>query len=126
MFLVKKATKPLGIGSIIKVSKENLNKYYTKKSGAYNDRLTDQKYIVLGKVNSCDQKIIRVINVFTGSYQQGNTNYFIGRKKARLTFLALSVIEDTKQSYTSIFGDIGRLDVQDKLLKVHGICITKV
>jgi len=119
MFLVKKATKPLGIGSIVKVKKESLDIYSTKKSGAFNDGLTGKKYIVLGKINSCDQKILRVIEVYTLSYPQGNANYFMSRKRARLTFLALSTIEDTKESYTSIFGEEGRNEVQTKLLNTY-------
>ena len=125
MFLVKKATKPLGIGSIVQVSREKLEIYYKKKSGGFNDKLTDQKYIILAKINSCEQNILRVLNVYTGSYPQGNANYFMARKKARLTFLALSVIEDAKQSYLTVFGYDGKKEVQDNILKIHGANIAR-
>jgi len=126
MFLVKKATKPLGIGSIVAVSKEKLDTYYKKKSGGFNDRLTGQRYIVLSKINSCDQKIIRVLNIHTLSTQDSNTIRFLTPKKLRLTFLALSAIEDAKQSYTSIFGESGKKDVQEDLLRVYGASISKI
>lgn len=126
MFLVKKATKPLGLGSMVKVSKEKLDIYSKKKSGGFNDNLTDQKYIVIGKVNSCDQKIVRVLHIYTGSTNEYNTSYFTSRKKARLTFLALSIVEETKQSYLAVFGGNGKKEVQDNILRIHGANITRV
>lgn len=126
MFLIKKATRPLGIGSIVKVSQNKLDIYYKKKSGGFNDELTDQKYIILAKMNSCEQKILRVLNVYTRSHPQVNTNYFMARKKVRLTFLALSAIEDTKQSYSTVFGDDGKKEIKDNILKTHGVNITRI
>ena len=126
MLLVKRAAKPLGIGSIVKITSEALNVYYSKKSGGFNDRLTDQKYIVLGKMNSCDQKIIRLIPIQTTSYPVGNANTFRLSKKRKLLFVALSAVEDSKQSYLSIFGADGRNEVLNHLLRVHGIHVTKV
>lgn len=126
MLLVKRATKPLGIGSIVKITSEALNIYYSKKSGGFNDRLTDQKYIVLGKMNSCDQKIIRLIPIETRSYPGGNANYFRLSKKRKLLFVALSAVEDSKQLYLTIFGEDGRNEVQNHLLRVHGISVTKI
>jgi hypothetical protein len=126
MLLVKRATKPLGVGSIVKVTPEALRTYGTKKSGTFNDRLTDKKFIVLGKVNSCEQKIIRVIEIQTGSYPDGNASQFRYQKKQKLRFISLSSIEDSKQTYFSIFGTDGRLEVQAKLLNAHGLNITKV
>jgi len=126
MLLVKRATKPLGIGSIVKITSEALNIYYSKKSGGFNDRLTYQKYIVLGKMNSCDQKIIRLIPIQTTSYPEGNANHFRLSKKRKLLFVALSAVEDSKQSYLSIFGADGRNEVQNHLLITHGINVTKV
>lgn len=125
MLLVKRATKPLGIGSIVKITSEALNIYYSKKSGGFNDRLTDQKYIVLGKMNSCDQKIIRLIPIQTTAYPEGNANHFRLSKKRKLLFVALSAVEDSKQSYLSIFGADGRNEVQNHLLITHGINVTK-
>jgi hypothetical protein len=121
MLLVKRATKPLGVGSIVKVTPEALRTYGTKKSGTFNDRLTDKKFIVLGKVNSCEQKIIRVIEI-----PDGNASQFRYQKKQKLRFISLSSIEDSKQTYFSIFGTDGRLEVQAKLLNAHGLNITKV
>jgi hypothetical protein len=126
MLLVKRATKPLGIGSIVKITSEALNIYYSKKSGGFNDRLTDQKYIVLGKMNSCDQKIIRLMPIQTTSYPEGNANHFRISKKRKLLFVALSAVEDSKQSYLSIFGADGRNEVQNHLLITHGINVTKI
>lgn len=126
MLLVKRATKPLGIGSIVKITSEALNIYYSKKSGEFNDRLKDQKYIVLGKMNSCDQKIIRLMPIQTASYPEGNENHFRLSKKRKLLFVALSAVEDSKQSYLSIFGADGRNEVQNHLLTTHGISVTKV
>lgn len=126
MLLVKRATKPLGIGSIVKITSEALNIYYSKKSGGFNDRLTGQKYIVLGKMNSCDQKIIRLMPIQTTSYPEGNANHFRLSKKRKLLFVALSAVEDSKQSYLSIFGADGRNEVQNHLLITHGISVTKV
>lgn len=126
MLLVKRATKPLGIGSIVKITSEALNIYYSKKSGRFNDRLTDQKYIVLGKMNSCDQKIIRLMPIQTTSYREGNANLFRLSKKRKLLFVALSAVEDSKQSYSFIFGEDGRNEVQNHLLTTYGISVTKV
>jgi len=127
MLLVKRATKPLGIGSIVKITQKALNIYYSKKSGRFNDRLIDQKYIVLGKMNSCDQKIVRLLPVQTTSYQENNTRNvrFNNYKKRKLIFIALSAVEDSKQSYLSIFGEAGRNEIQDYLLSKHGVNITK-
>lgn len=126
MLLVKRATKPLGIGSIVKITSEALNIYYSKKSGGFNDRLRDQKYIVLGKMNSCDQKIIRLMPIQTTYYPEGNANHFRISKKRKLLFVALSAVEDSKQSYLFIFGADGRKEVQNHLLITHGINVTKV
>lgn len=126
MLLVKRATKPLGIGSIVKITSEALNIYYSKKSGGFNDRLRDQKYIVLGKMNSCDQKIIRLMPIQAAFYPEGNANHFRLSKKRKLLFVALSAVEDSKQSYLSIFGADGRNEVQNHLLTTHGISVTKV
>jgi hypothetical protein len=126
MLLVKRATKPLGIGSIVKITSESLNIYYSKKSGGFNDRLTDQRYIVLGKMNSCDQKIIRLMPIQATSYPEGNASHFRSSKKRKLLYVALSAVEDSKQSYLSIFGEEGRNEVQNHLLITHGINVTKV
>jgi hypothetical protein len=125
MLLVKRATKPLGIGSIVNINQEALTSYYLKKSGAFNDRLKDQKYIVIGKMNSCNQKIVRLLPIESNDNQNYNISHFRYSKKRRLIFAALSNIEDSKKTYLSIFGEEVRREVQNYLLTTHGINVTK-
>lgn len=125
MFLVKKGLKPIGPGSIVNVSNNNLKLYNQKKSGTFNDNLTDRIFLILSRVNSSNSDIFRVIPVYDKAHVDNNALYFLQPGKKRLTFLYSSIIEDSRKSYEFIFGKEGRIDVQIKILRTHGISISK-
>lgn len=125
MFLIKKGLKPIGPGSIVNISNNKLKLYNQKKSGTFNDRLTDKRFLILNKVNSSDSNIFRVLELYDKAQVDNNSLYFLQQGKRKLTFLYLSVIEDSRKSYESIFGKEGRIDVQSKILRTYGISVSK-
>jgi hypothetical protein len=124
MLLERRKAKPLGIGSIVVINKESSIIYSGKKSGNFNNYLDNRDFIAISKVNSCDQKIVRVLEIYTNSNCEYNAMY-IKSSKRRLTFLSLSTIEESKRNYKNVFGSM-KGDVQDYLLNKYSINVNRL
>jgi hypothetical protein len=104
MLLTKKKTKPIGIGSLVRIGVKAGYLQKDKKMFMINSSIFSVNYIVIGSIKSCDQKIVRLLQVSSNSTQINNYLSTFA-KGNRLIFVAYDLLVESDYSYQSLFGE---------------------
>ena len=125
MLLLKKTLKPIGIGSILRLTPKTIDIYNSKKMSA--EPLRGNAWIVVGILNSSKQRMFRLEKLFLYSTKEDNTKVFTSKSPFLIDF---SIISESRliehSSYIDIFGERGKIQVMNYLNKKHGITFKRL